>query len=798
MLVYTDWLKEYIPVNEDIDTFCEKMIMSGSNIETTEHFGTGIERVVVGKLLSVEKHPDADKLLVCMVEVGQEEPIQIVTAAQNVFAGAFVPVILHGGKLPDGTVIKKGKLRGVESCGMFCSPKELGYEDKVICAAFRDGIWILPEGLTPGTDIVEAMGLAGDVVDFEITPNRPDCLSMVGMAREAAATFGGTITYPDTACEKEDGDLGGMLSVEIRKPDLCRRYVARAVTGIKIEPSPWWLQKRLMYAGMRPINNIVDITNYVMLEYGQPIHAFDIRNIKGGKIVIDTAVEGERFTTLDGSERTLSEGMLLIKDAERAVAIAGVMGGLNSEIESDTATIIVESANFSGDSVRLTSKKLALRTEASARFEKGIDPNLAAAAADRVCRLCEILGAGRVVGGRIDVYPSPVAAATVDVRTVRINQVLGTALTPGAAAELFRRLEMQAECKGDVIAVTAPTVRQDLVREIDFIEEAARIYGYDRLPTTLHKGSSRAGQTKGQKLRSMAKEALTGMGVSEIQTYSFVSPKGLDKIRITEGDVLRKSVRLINPLGEENSMMRTSLIPNMLEVLERNFSRMIPAVRAFEIGNTFLAEAGKDGLPREKETLCLAFYGTGETFYTLKGVVEELLTKLGVEDRKYIPENTVPTFHPGRTAKLVSGNEVIGLIGEIHPDVMEQYHIETKVCSCELDFEAIVRLANRTKYYVPLPKYPAITRDIALLVREEIRVADIETVIRETGTGLLETVALFDVYRGKQVPEGQKSIAFSLTYRAADRTLTDEEVVRVHAKVLTALKEKWEATLRDM
>ena len=798
MLVYRDWLDEYIKVEADTTTFCEKMIMSGSNIETVEHFGGGIEKVVVGNILSIEKHPDADKLLICMVNVGQDEPIQIVTAAQNVFAGAFVPVVLHGGKLPDGTVIKKGKLRGAESFGMFCSPKELGYEDKVISQAFRDGIWILPGEQTPGTDIAEAMGLVGDVVDFEITPNRPDCLSMVGMAREAAATFGGKISYPDTSCTKEDGDISGLLTVEIRKPELCRRYVGRVVKDIKIEPSPWWLQKRLMYAGMRPINNIVDITNYVMLEYGQPIHAFDIRNIKGAKIIIDTASEGETFTTLDGAERTLSEGMLLIKDAERGVAIAGVMGGLNSEIESDTRTIVVESANFSGDSIRMTSKKLGLRTEASARFEKGIDPNLAEAAADRVCCLCELLGAGTVVKNRVDVYPTQVTAKTIEVRTARINQVLGITLTPHTAAELFRRLEMKAEVNGDVIAVIAPTVRQDLVKEIDLIEEAARIYGYDQLPVTLPKGSSRAAKTEAQILRDMTKEALTGMGFSEIQTYSFVSPKGLDKILAGPDSSLRKIVRLINPLGEENSIMRTTLMPNMLEVLERNYSRSISAVKAFELGNTFLNESDEEGLPKENESLCIACYGAAETFYTLKGTVEELLTKLGIEDRSYISETKAPTFHPGRTARLLSQNQEIGMIGEIHPDVMDGYHIETKVYCCEINFGSVVRLANRTRYYSPLPKYPAMARDIALLVKEEVQVSDIEAIIKDAGSALLESVALFDVYRGKQIPEGQKSVAFSLTYRALDRTLTDEEVVKIHDKVLKALNDNLGAALREL
>ena len=509
MLVYKEWLDEYCPLDKSMEEFCERMIMSGSNIETVQEFGRGIENVVVGRLESVEKHPNADKLLVCIVDVGGDEPVQIVTGAGNVFEGAYVPVILHGGKLPDGTVIKRGRLRGVESSGMLCSAKELGYDDKVIPVAHKDGIWILDKAYPLGMDIVEALGLRGSVIDFEITPNRPDCLSMLGMAREAAATFGGSLRYPDSRCMEEQGNVEDYISVEIKKPELCGRYVARVVTNVKIEQSPWWLQKRLMYAGMRPINNIVDITNYVMLEYGQPIHAFDIRNIKGNRICVDTAEEGELFTTLDGTERKLSGDMLMIKDGERAIALAGVMGGLNSEVVGDTTTIVVESANFNADSIRGTSKKLGLRTEASSRFEKGIDPQLASEAADRVCRLIELLGAGTVIGGAVDVYPGKTEVKPVDVRVDRVNQILGIGLSMSEIESIFQRLEMKTEAVGDgVIRVLAPSIRMDLEKDIDFVEEVARIYGYDRLPSTLPKGNSEAKKTKLQMLRDLAKDSL--------------------------------------------------------------------------------------------------------------------------------------------------------------------------------------------------------------------------------------------------------------------------------------------------
>ncbi|MDD2215424.1 MAG: phenylalanine--tRNA ligase subunit beta [Eubacteriales bacterium] len=798
MLVFREWLNEYTDVTIDSDQFCERMVMSGSNIETADRYGEGIKNIVVGKILNLEKHPDADKLLVCMLDVGQDEPVQIVTGATNVFVGAFVPVILHGGRLPNGQIIKKGKLRGVESFGMLCSAKELGYEDKVIPTAHKDGIWILDRDYTLGQDIVEALELAGEVVDFEITPNRPDCLSMIGMARETAATFKGSLRYPDSNCKKEKGQAQDYIDVQINKPELCNRYVARVITDVKIGPSPWWLQKRLMYAGMRPINNMVDITNYVMLEYGQPLHAFDIQNIKGNKIIVDTAKDGEVFITLDGTERKLFEGMLLIKDQERPVAIAGVMGGLNSEIQQDTTTIIIESANFNGDSIRTTSKKLGLRTEASSRFEKGIDSNLAEVAADRVCRLAELLEAGTVVGGRVDSYPIQREVKPVAVRANRVNQVLGTNIPQSEMEDIFTRLEMKVDSKDGIMLVSPPTIRQDLELEVDFIEEAARMFGYDQMPVTIPKGNNQSQKSEALILRDMTREALVGMGASEIQTYSFVSPKGLDQIKIAEDSQMRDGIRLINPLGEENSMMRTSLLPNMLEVLERNFSRNIPAVKAFEIGNIFLNIEGELGLPIEKEGLCIACYGEEQSFFTLKGMVDEMLFKVGIRDLQYVSEMSLETYHPGRCAKIYYQEKELGIIGELHPDVSEQYNIDTRVYCCTLDFQKVVELADRERHYVPLPKYPAMSRDIALLVDEEIKVADIEAIIKYKASPLLESVVLFDVYRGKQIPQSQKSVAFSLTYRAIDRTLTDEEVVEVHDRVLLELKEKLNAALREI
>ncbi len=824
MLVPIEWLNDYIDTKDiDITEFCDRMIMSGSNLETCEHFCEEMENVVVGKIEKIERHPDADKLVVCQLNVGADEPVQIVTGAPNVFEGAYVPVALHKSRIPGplhgkakeegGTKITKGKLRGVESFGMLCSAEELGFEDKVVPVAHKDGIWILEEEYPLGMDFAEALGLKQAVVDFEITPNRPDCLAMVGMAREAAATFDRPFAYPDVeleeAGEKEAKDL---VSVEIRNPENCKRYVARVVTDVKVQQSPWWLQKRLMYAGMRPINNIVDITNFVMLEYGQPIHAFDINQVKGSKIIVENAADGDKFTTLDENEREMTKDMLMIKDAERSIAIAGVMGGLNSEIEEDTTTIIVESANFNGDSVRSTSKKLTLRTEASSRFEKGIDPNLCEAAADRVCKLIEMVGAGKVCKGSVDVYPNPETAKTINIRVDRINKVLGIELSREEMVKILEGLEIQVSGEGNTMIVTPPTVRQDLLEEEDYIEEVARIYGYDNLPVTLPKGNNESGKSRERALRDMAREALCSMGLNEVQTYSFVSPKGVDNVRISEDSWERAFVKLINPLGEENSVMRTILTPNMMEVLARNSSRNIDAVKAFEIGNTFMDNPySPDNLPDEQYSLCIGMYGKDEDFYSLKGVLVELLKILGIKDAQFVAESEYGVYHPGRCARIVvpSGRpapegmepeyDELGIMGEIHPDVAENYGMDgMRIYCCELMFDSVIRHADTNIVFSPLPKYPSTSRDIALLVEEDMEVGKIEAVIKANGGNILESVKLFDVYRGKQVEEGKKSVAFALTYRDKEKTLTDEDVATVHNKVLEALKEKLNAVLREM
>lgn len=825
MIVSLEWLKDYTDVNVDAETFCDRMIMSGSNLETLEMVGEDYVNVVVGKIEKIEKHPDADKLVVCQLNVGQDELVQIVTGATNVFEGAYVPVCLHNSRIPGplhgqpkvegGVKITKGKLRGVESFGMLASFGELGFNDKVVPVSQKEGIWILNLGgeeceYKPGQDFAEALGLKDAIIDFEITPNRPDCLSMIGMAREAAATFGTTLRYPELRCEKEEGDASSYVSVEVKSPR-CKRYVARVVTDVKVEESPWWLQKRLIHAGMRPINNIVDIANYVMLEYGQPMHTFDIDSLAGHKIVVKEAEEGEKFVTLDEVERTLDSKMLMICDAEKPVCIAGIMGGQNSEITEKTKTMVLESANFFSNTVRLTSKKLTLRTEASGRYEKGIDPNLCEAAADRFCYLVEKIGAGKVVGGKIDIYPDKEEAKPVHARVSRINKVLGIDISRQQMVKYLESLEMKVEGEGDELIVTAPTVRQDIEIEEDIVEEVGRLYGYDELPVTIPKGNNEAGQTRSRDIRDLARDTLVGLGLNEIQTYSFVSPKSVDMVNIDEDSWERGFVKILNPLGDDTSVMRTILTPQMLEVMGRNYSRNLPCMKAFEIGNTFMVNYIEEkGLPYENYDLSIGMYGDGCDFFDLKGVISELLGKLGIKNLTFVPETEYGVYHPGRCARIVAKHIAnlengpkeemveLGIMGEVHPQVADRFGIGTKCYACELQFDTVIEVSNTDKAFKPLPKFPAMVRDIALVCDEDMTVQQIIDVIEQVGEAILKDVKLFDIYRGNQLPEGKKSMAFTLTYRHNERTLTDDDVKKAHDNVLKALSDKLNVNLREM
>ncbi|MEG0918964.1 MAG: phenylalanine--tRNA ligase subunit beta [Anaerovoracaceae bacterium] len=849
MLVSLKWLKDYIDVDVDVETFADRMIMSGSNLETVEPIGEGIKNVVIGKIVEINKHPDADKLNVCMVDIGSEV-LQIVCGAPNVAVGKLVIVALHGSTLPGGVKIKRGKLRGVESNGMLCSAGELGYGDSVSPYLHKDGIWLLPEDFELGSDFVKAMEIEDHVIDFEITPNRSDCLSMIGMARETAATFGKKLRKPAISLKEEvNQKTSDLVDITIENENACPRYVGRVVKDIVIKESPLWIQQRLMNAGMRPINNIVDITNFVMLEYGQPIHAFDLASLEGSKIIVSNAKEGEKFTTLDGKERELDPSMLMIRDGKKAVALAGVMGGLNSEIEMTTKNVMIEVANFEADGIRATSKAIGLRTEASARYEKGVDPNLCKEVADRVCHLIEETGSGKVCKDAIDVYPKEFKLPTVEVRIKRMNDMLGTSLTSSEMKELLERLEFVVVDKGDILVCTPPETRLDMLKEVDYTEEIARMFGYDNLPNTIPRGSNESSRGRNEDIRKIARDSLCAMGANEITTYSFVSPKSVDMIGITDDEAWEKSfVKIINPLGTENSVMRTLLTPGLLSVLATNYNRNIESVKAFELGSTFMGEIfDSEQLPTESNGLCIGGYGEGFDFFHLKGMIVELLKVLGIKDVTFVAESEYGVYHPGRCARIIvrpndkqiseaeavladikrrldvdkeafgeeelnmmrdivanlngSMGDVpieIGIMGEIHPDVAENFGIGTRVCLCEMLFETVIEMASNEKGYSPLPKYPATSRDIALLVEEEVPVGHIKEVIEAEGTEILEEVKLFDIYRGKQVAEGKKSVAFSLRYRHKDKTLTEEDVAAVHGKVLEALNKEFGAVLREM
>ena len=816
MLVSIDWIKDYVKLDKwpQDKEFCDRMIMSGSNIETISYLGEGIENVKIAKVLSIDKHPDADKLVVCQMDLGKLGKLQIVTGASNLYVGAYVPVAVDGSVVPGplhgqpkqegGVKISAGELRGVKSDGMMCGPQELGIADKCAPLVSKDGIWLLSGNYEDklGENIDEVLGLRDGVVDFEITPNRPDCLSMIGMAREAAATFGGELVYPKTDCNTLAEKSSDYIQVEV-KSNLCKRYTARVIKDVKIEQSPWWLQKKLIAAGMRPINNIVDITNFVMMEYGQPLHAFDIRSLAGGKIVVDVAEEGSKFTTLDGVERSLDDSMLMINDANGPVAVAGVMGGLDSEIKPDTETVVLESANFVGSSVRQTSKKLGLRTEASGRYEKGIDPNLCEEAADRVCALIDELGYGKVLEGSVDIYKSPEHPQVVSARVSRINKVLGTDLSREEMVAILESLEMKVQGTGDDMIVTAPTVRQDILKEVDFVEEIARMYGYDNLPNTLPKLDVKAENSLSWETRRKLRDLLCAMGADEIQTFSFINQKIFDACRIDEESWERDTVDIINPMGEDTAAMRTILTPGMLEVLARNYNRSVEGVRAFEIGKVFSKNyIQPEGLPDECFDLSLGIYGKDESFFTLKGMIECMFDMMGIKDVSYIAEPEYGVYHPGRCARVVKvtdkGEEVeLGIMGEVHPDVASNYGIGDKVYCGEFFLDRLIEFSSREIQYSKPPKYPSTSRDIAMVVSESTPVAEIEKVIKEAGTEILRSVKLFDIYRGIQVGPDKKSVAYSLTYRHDDRTLTDVETEEAHAKVVEALKNNLGASIRD-
>ena len=786
MNISRKWLREFVDITATDKEYDSVMTLAGQKVETTERMDAEIKNVVVGKVLSMKKHENSDHMWVCMVDCGIGEPVQIVTGAQNVHEGDLVPVAQHNSYLPGGIHITKGKLRGVESCGMLCSYKELGLTEHDCPEAYADGIWILNnEGCKVGEDMNVVIGNDDSIVEFEITNNRPDCYSLIGLARETAAAFNVPMKHHEPVVKGgAEGNLCDLLDVDVQADDLCPRYTARMVRNVKIAPSPKWMRQRLRSAGIRPINNIVDITNYVMVEYGQPMHAFDYRYVKGGKIVVRRAGADKTLTTLDGSVRVLQPDMLVIADETKPVGLAGVM--------ADTVDVVFESANFLGSSIRKTALALGMRTDASAKFEKDIDPMLTVPAVNRACELVELLGAGEVMDGMIDVLnyvPQPV---TVKLEPERINALLGTNISEADMIEYLHREEVPV-VDG---MIQVPSWRPDLRVMADIAEEVARYYGYNNIETTLMRGATTmGGYSDEQKLENAAGAAARALGYSEIITYSFVSPSSFDAIRIPADSPLRKTVKLVNPLGEDTSIMRTVILPSMLDILSRNFAFKNKGVKLYEIGKIYLPVEGEK-LPNEPKRMIFGTYGEHENFFTLKGEVDALLEQLNVHPATYVADTKNPSYHPGRCADIMIDGKKLGVIGQIHPLVAEGYGISGEVYVAELDFTGLQSALAPERVFHSLPKFPTVSRDLALVCDEAMTVGMLEACIKKAGGKLLRSIQLFDIYRGPGIAPGRKSVAFSLELRADDRTLTDEDTTGVTNAVLEKLKNDLGVTLR--
>ena len=793
MKVPVKWLKDYVNIDISPKELGDALTLSGSKVEEVVTTGDEITNVVTGKITKIERHPDAEKLVICSVDINKEEPIQIVTAATNMKEQDIVPVALHGSTLHGGLKIKKGKLRGIVSEGMFCSEEELGIAgDEPV-----HGLLIMPEDTKIGVDIKEAISIESSTIEFEITSNRQDCFSIIGIARETAATLRTNYKMPNFSytCKCSE-NVNDNYKAEI-KDDLCRRYMIKGIKNIKIQPSPGWMQERLLEAGVRPINNIVDITNFVMIELGQPLHAYDAREIKSNKFVVERACEGEKFTTLDDVERTLDKDVLCIKDGENTVGIAGIMGGLDSEVKDDTSMILLESANFNGVNIRKSSKRLGLRTEASSKFEKDLDPNLPAMAIERACALIEELNAGEIMEGIIDIYPQVKTSKTLKVSVEWVNKFLGINISKEEMKDILNSLDLNTQIEDeDTLIVTSPTFRSDINIKEDVAEEIVRIYGYNNVPATIALcEAEKSGESEKQKLEKKVISALTNSGLNQSISYSFVSPKIFDKLLIPEESSLRNAVKIKNPLGEDYSIMRTTTLASGMESLARNNSKNNDIVRLFEIGKVYVGTEDPYELPTETETLTISMYGNMD-YLDIKGVVENVLATLGIKSVSFRRESENSSFHPGKTAALYIGRDYIGVVGEVHPDVATNYEIEERCYLAELNLDALYKYAKIERKYEALPKFPAVTRDIAILVDDEILVQEIEDTIKRQGGNILESCKLFDVYKGKQIPEGKKSVAYAIVYRHKDKTLTDNEVNKVHDKILRALEHKLGAELR--
>ena len=895
MILSRKWLNEFVDVSDISDReFDEAMTLSGSKVETVTALDESLKNVVVGKILSMEKHPDSDHMWICQIDVGQAEPTQIVTGAWNIHVGDLVPVAQHKSLLPNGTKIEKGKLRGVVSNGMLCSLKELSLTaehdypyavitpaallndykpldpekpsipadikagDKVfgpvvcgkvlecetqsyglyhttldiggatvspdtacsnihvgdlvayntktdsICTledlhaeqkefphCIADGIFVLNEDVKPGDDMAKVIGADDHVVEFEITPNRPDCLSVIGLAREASATFGRPLKLHTPEVKGCGGSIAELVDIDIEDGDLCPRYTARMVKNVKIQPSPAWMRERLRNSGVRPINNIVDITNYVMLEYGQPMHAFDFSCVEGNHIIVRTAREGETIQTLDGNQRKLTTSMLCICDENKPVCVAGVMGGANSEIVGDTAMVLFESANFNGTSVHRTAAALNMRTDASSRYEKGLDPMNTLKAVERACELVELLGAGEVVDGVLDVIAKDSHPVTVKLEPEKVNGLLGTDVSREEMVRILEALDFKVE--GDTIHV--PSWRSDVEHYSDIAEEVARFYGYNNIPDTLSNGlTARRGLTDIQQTENLLGSVCRAAGYDEIITYSFISPTYYDKIDLPKDSPLRDSLKILNPLGEDTSIMRTTTLPSMLEILTRNYNFRNKSAKLYELGRVYFKRA--DGLADEPKVLTLGAYGDNMDFFALKGAVEAVLKQLRIENVRFLADSENPSYHPGRCAKVFSGDRLLGVLGQVHPHVAGNYGVDTELYAAELRFDALYESKGAQPVYQPLPKFPAVTRDIAVVCDKAVTVGELEDAIRKGAKGLLKDAALFDIYTGVGIAPGKKSVAFNLTLRSDDRSLTAEEADADVKSILTALEQECGAILR--
>ena len=792
------WIKAYVP---DLDVtaqeFVDAMTLSGSHVEGYEQKDKNLDKIVVGKILTMEKHPDADKLVVCKVDVGQAEPLQIVTGAKNVKVNDLIPLVLDGGKVaaahgdnneyPDGIKIKKGKLRGTLSNGMMCGIEELGSSRDFYPDAPENGLYVMPEDAVVGSDAIEALGLRDTVFEYEITNNRVDCYSILGVAREAAATFNKDFVMPPVKKVGNSEDVNDYVKVDVQATDLCPRYTARLVRNIKLAPSPEWMQRRLAASGIRPINNIVDITNYVMEEYGQPMHAYDYDTLAGGKIIVRRAEEGEEFVTLDGQTRKLDPSILMICDAEKSVGVAGIMGGENSKITDDVKTMLFEAACFDGTNIRLSAKKIGMRTEASGKFEKGLDPNLASEAIDRACQLIEELGAGEVVGGMIDVYPQKNVEKRIKFEPDKINKLLGIDISAEEMLGYLKKIELVYNEETNELII--PTFRQDLECGADIAEEVARFYGYANIPTTLPSGEATTGKLSFKmRIEGVARDIAEFCGFSQGMTYSFESPKVFDKLLLPEDSPLRKAIVISNPLGEDFSIMRTTSLNGMLTSLSTNYNRRNKNVKLYELGNIYLPKSlPLTELPDERMQFTLGFYGDGD-FFSMKGVVEEFLEKVGMRNKpEYNPDAGKTFLHPGRQADIVYDGEVIGYLGEVHPDVLDIYSIGEKAYIAVIDMPHIVEKATFDRKYEGIAKFPAVTRDISMVMDKSVLVGTVEDIIEKRGGKLVESYKLFDIYEGSQIKSGFKSVAYSISFRAKDRTLEDKDINPIMENILKDL-----------